>query len=63
MGASLLAKAVYQSTSLVNIGPNSRAGSLPHWKGVICLVSGSTACSHTPCQSSAAASAGSCTGP
>ncbi|PTC17198.1 hypothetical protein C0J26_25125 [Pseudomonas baetica] len=31
MGASLLAKASYQSTSSLNDTPHSRAGSLPHW--------------------------------
>ncbi|CAI8866497.1 hypothetical protein EMIT0P74_20232 [Pseudomonas sp. IT-P74] len=29
MGASLLAKAVYQSTLMLNVTPSSRAGSLP----------------------------------
>ncbi|TKJ78877.1 hypothetical protein PkoCFBP13504_21560 [Pseudomonas koreensis] len=29
MGASLLAKAVDQSTSMLNVSPSSRAGSLP----------------------------------
>ncbi|PMZ78010.1 hypothetical protein C1X65_03295 [Pseudomonas sp. FW305-70] len=29
MGAGLLAKAVYQSTSLVNVRPHSRASPLP----------------------------------
>ncbi|PQP05796.1 hypothetical protein C5612_03950 [Pseudomonas frederiksbergensis] len=31
MGAGLLAKAVYQSTSLVNVRPHSRANPLPQW--------------------------------
>ncbi|CAI8839824.1 hypothetical protein EMIT0P253_20003 [Pseudomonas sp. IT-P253] len=35
MGASLLAKAVCQSTNVLNVMPSSRAGSLPHWFGVV----------------------------
>ncbi|TDK56657.1 hypothetical protein E1508_05220 [Pseudomonas moraviensis] len=30
MGASLLAKAMYQSAHVLNVKPLSRAGSLPH---------------------------------
>ncbi|MBA4363703.1 MAG: hypothetical protein C0411_23670 [Pseudomonas sp.] len=33
VGVSLLAMAVGQATSLLNINPPSRAGSLPHWMG------------------------------
>ncbi|AWM90591.1 hypothetical protein DJ564_07010 [Pseudomonas sp. 31-12] len=35
MGASLLAIAVCQSISTVNISAQSRAGSLPHWIAII----------------------------
>ncbi|RYM41438.1 hypothetical protein EVS84_16265 [Pseudomonas koreensis] len=31
VGASLLAKAMCQSTYRLNVTPYSRAGSLPHW--------------------------------
>ncbi|TWS04202.1 hypothetical protein FJD35_30110 [Pseudomonas mandelii] len=31
VGASLLAKAAWQSTSMLNVLASSRAGSLPHW--------------------------------
>jgi len=31
VGASLLAKAVFQTTSVLAMPPPSRAGSLPHW--------------------------------
>ncbi|TPG76085.1 hypothetical protein EAH74_30015 [Pseudomonas mandelii] len=31
VGASLLAKAVVHSTSMLNVMASSRAGSLPHW--------------------------------
>ncbi|PQP06657.1 hypothetical protein C5612_02565 [Pseudomonas frederiksbergensis] len=33
VGASLLAIAVYQSTSMLNVSQSSRAGSLPQWIG------------------------------
>ncbi|NTZ96707.1 hypothetical protein FCH79_15560 [Pseudomonas koreensis] len=47
VGASLFAKAVYQSTSSVNVRPHSRAGSLPHG---IFGVSGLRDKSHWPVQ-------------
>ncbi|KAA0957105.1 hypothetical protein FQ185_27635 [Pseudomonas sp. ANT_H12B] len=34
VGASLLAMAVFQSTSMLDVSPSSRAGSLPQWFGV-----------------------------
>ncbi|RYM40422.1 hypothetical protein EVS84_18240 [Pseudomonas koreensis] len=36
VGASLLAKAIDQSTSMLNVKPLSRAGSLPHGAGAGC---------------------------
>ncbi|AXP04493.1 hypothetical protein DZG01_16515 [Pseudomonas fluorescens] len=40
MGASLLAIAVYRSTSVLNGKTLSRAGSLPHWFGVVVGIAG-----------------------
>ncbi|KAA8740423.1 hypothetical protein FE275_10730 [Pseudomonas koreensis] len=54
MGASLLAKASYQSMQILNGRPLSRAGSLPHWQSCVAIRPGLATARACPCDKSSA---------